>query len=54
VEKAAFRRARPHLRAISEEQILEIGEDASLPIANWLTVHLQASSDNPADGRRQS
>jgi dienelactone hydrolase len=51
VEKAAFRRARPHLRAISEEQILEIGEDASLPIANWLTVHLQAISGNPADAR---
>lgn len=48
VERAAFRRARPHLKAISEEQMLEIGADASLPIADWLSIHLQASTDNPA------
>lgn len=51
IEKAAFRRARPYLRAISEEQVLDIGEDASLHVAAWLTVHLQAGAGNPAPSR---
>lgn len=51
VEKAAFRRARPHLRSINEEQTLDIGADASLHVAAWLTMHLQASSGNPPPAR---
>ena len=47
VEEVAFRRARTHLRAICEERILDIGEDASLHVAAWLSVHLQATTDKP-------
>jgi hypothetical protein len=41
VEKAAYRRARTYLNAVSEERILAIGEDASVHVSAWLSKHLR-------------
>lgn len=48
IELAAFRRARAYLGTVSEERQLTAGEDASLHVAAWLGIHLQAGNTNPS------
>lgn len=41
IGETAYQRAMSHLHCVHEKQVLEIGEDPVIPVAAWLSKHLE-------------